>query len=81
MSETPQQDTGPVAELYRGLRETIGGVVVGQEEAVRLCFVTLALPRPQPDRRRARRREDAAGAHASPPASASASAACSSRRT
>jgi MoxR-like ATPase len=41
MNEAPRQDTTAVAELYRGLREAIGGVVVGQEEAVRLCFVTL----------------------------------------
>jgi MoxR-like ATPase len=41
MSGAPAQDSSAVAELYRGLREAIAGVVVGQEEAVRLCFVTL----------------------------------------
>jgi MoxR-like ATPase len=41
MSGGERREDAPVAALYRELRDAIGGVVVGQEEAVRLCFVTL----------------------------------------
>jgi MoxR-like ATPase len=41
MSGGERREDAPVAALYRELRDAIGAVVVGQEEAVRLCFVTL----------------------------------------
>jgi MoxR-like ATPase len=34
-------DTAPVADLYRGLSAAVADVVVGQQDAVRLCLVTL----------------------------------------
>ncbi len=41
MSATERLDTTPVADLYAGLSGSVAEVVVGQQEAVRLCFVTL----------------------------------------
>jgi MoxR-like ATPase len=41
LSGAERLDTAPVAELYRRVAAAVGEVVVGQEGAVRLCFVTL----------------------------------------
>ncbi len=43
MSQDPESrfDATPIADGYRALREAIGRVVVGQDEALRLVYVTL----------------------------------------
>ena len=41
MTEAPSLDLTPVLERYRALRQQIGQVVVGQDEAVRLATLTL----------------------------------------
>ena len=41
MSEAAPLDTAPVARLYRRIRDRIGAVVIGQEEAVRAVVVTI----------------------------------------
>ena len=41
MDNTPEKDVGWVAEQFSALRSSVGTVVIGQEEAVRLSFVTL----------------------------------------
>jgi len=35
------EDVAAIAECYGALRAAVGGVVVGQESAVRLAFITL----------------------------------------
>jgi MoxR-like ATPase len=41
MSEAPRADVLPVAESFDALRENVGEVVVGQEQPLRLAFLTL----------------------------------------
>ena len=41
MDNNPERDAGWVAELFSALRSSVGAVVIGQDEAVRLSFVTL----------------------------------------
>lgn len=41
MSESPRIDMTPVSALYHGIRAAVGGVVLGQQEALRLAVVTL----------------------------------------
>ncbi len=41
MTEAPSLDLTPLLERYQALREAVGRVVVGQDEAVRLATITL----------------------------------------
>ncbi|HTD25709.1 MAG TPA: AAA family ATPase, partial [Candidatus Elarobacter sp.] len=41
MTGSRPEDVAAIAERYGALRAAVGGVVVGQESAVRLAFVTL----------------------------------------
>jgi MoxR-like ATPase len=41
VSGAERLDVTPVAELYQVVREGVGGVVIGQDEAIRLAVVTL----------------------------------------
>ena len=41
MSETPRIDMAPVAALHDSIRDAVGAVVIGQDEAVRFAVVTI----------------------------------------